>query len=159
MIGDWLIDSTDLGVALVMCPNLTFDFSLCSLTTRQTAAVNVVLTEETVAPLVILPPPQFTSLPLLADLTDMKQSLCPLMVMTYESFLLTRWRFGQMLEYPPLQVERFIVACSLCSSNFIQLIQYCIKKSTGMPKNNGLCNCFLLLSTDVFTSDFSKQRF
>lgn len=105
MIGEWLIDSADLGVALVMCPHLTFDLSLCSLTTRQTAAVNVVSTEETVDPLVIHPPPQFTSLPLLSDLTDMKQSLCALVVMTYESFLLMRWRFGQMLEYPLLRLR------------------------------------------------------
>lgn len=35
MIGEWLIDSGDFRVALIMCPHLTFDLSLCSLTTRQ----------------------------------------------------------------------------------------------------------------------------
>lgn len=35
MIGEWLIDLGDFSVALIMCPPLTFDLSLCSLTTQQ----------------------------------------------------------------------------------------------------------------------------
>lgn len=42
VIGEWLIDLRDLGVALIMCPRLTFDPSLCSMTTQQTVVVIVV---------------------------------------------------------------------------------------------------------------------
>lgn len=63
MIVEWLIDSRNLKVALIMCPPLTFDSSLCSLTTQtveaeqgRLAALLPLLTDC----LVFLPPPQFT---------------------------------------------------------------------------------------------------
>lgn len=42
VIGEWLIDLGDLGIACVVCSHLTFGPSLCSVTTQQTVALTVV---------------------------------------------------------------------------------------------------------------------
>lgn len=80
MIGEWLIDLRDLGVTLIMCPHLTFDSSLYSLTTQQTVVMIVVELSRLwvfLHRLQIVPSsfhPLSSQSPTTSDLTDMKHS-------------------------------------------------------------------------------------
>lgn len=117
-----------------MCPHLTFDPSLCSLTTQQTVVVIVAELRRLwvfLHRLQIVPSsfhPLSSQSPTTSDLTDMKHSPSAHWRWWHMNFsaheeeiLADAWKFTA-------QVERFIAACSQHSFYFIWLIQYCIRK-------------------------------